>query len=235
MQISQINNYNTSFRSNEHREAAMQRLRELQKQEAERRKKKEADLLRRIESYYPRLDDKKITEVAEFFSNFTFSIQNRSEHKINEFFGDEEDAADSRKNLSPECQANSKMLREEVQKLEVVKDPVEALMVANRMQAFAPAEGIMSDEQQKRFVNGVKTIFSTIVRNADLNNFESEDRNSILDMVQSIEDSNSVCFGIEYRLKRLVDKLNNAKLKISSVPTVQVRHSIKKTATKVKK
>jgi hypothetical protein len=203
----------------------MARLRELERQrQAElARLRAEAELLARIDKYPP-LDDRISTQVAGFLSQFTCAIQNDSEHNIMEFFGDEKTAADLRKGLSSECQADSIKLREMVQSLEEVKDPVKTLIVANRMQKFAPKAGILSDEQHKTFVDGVKELLSTTVRNADLDKFEAEDKASILEMVQKIEDSDSVYFGIEAQLKKLVDKLNKAKLNIGFIPPVQVRN-----------
>lgn len=214
-----------TFQSNPHREREMARLRELERQrQAElARQRAEAELIAKID-HYPSLDDKISTNVAGFLSQFTCAIQNDSEHDIMEFFGDDATAADLRKGLSPECQADSLKLREMVQNLEEVKDPVKTLIVANRMQKFAPKEGILSDNQQKNFVEGVKKTISTIVRNADLDKFEPADKASILEMVQKIENSDSVKFGIEAQLKKLVDKLNKAKLNIGFIPPVQVRN-----------
>ncbi len=215
----------TMFQSNPHREREMARLRELERQrQAEiRRLKAEAELISQIDKYPP-LDDRISTQVAGFLSQFTCAIQNDSEHNIMEFFGDDKTAADLRKGLSPECQADSIKLREMVQNLEEIKDPVKTLIVANRMQKFAPKEGILSGEQQKTFVDGVKELLSTTVRNADLDKFEAEDRASILEMVQKIEDSDSIHFGIEAQLKKLVDKLNQKKLNLGFIPPVKVRN-----------
>jgi hypothetical protein len=223
MNITRISNL--MFQSNPHREREMARLRELERQrQAElARLRAEADLIQRIDRY-PALDDSISTKVAGFLSQFTCAIQNDSEHNIMEFFGDEKTASDLRKDLSPECQADSKKLREMVQNLEEVKDPVRTLIVANRMQKFAPKEGILDKEQQKSFVDGIKEVLSTTIRNADLDKFAPEDKASIIEMVQKIEASDSVKFGIEAQLKKLVDKLNRAKLNIGFIPPVQVKN-----------
>ena len=42
-------------------------------------------------------------------------------------------------------------------------------------------------------------------------------------MVQKVENSDTVDFGIEKQLKALVDKLNSKKLKLGFIPPVQVR------------
>ena len=217
LQISSIN-----FQSNPQREREMERLRELERQRKKLYAKMEENLLNKI-SQYPPLDDKLSTSVAGFLSQFTCAIQNDSEHNIMEFFGDEKTAAELRKGLSAECQADSKKLREMVQNLEEVRDPVKALLVANRMQKFAPKEGILSKEQQKTFVEGVKETIATVVKGCNMDKFAPEDKAAIYEMVQKIESSDSVKFGIEVQLQRLVDKLNKTRLNIGFVPPVQVR------------
>ena len=233
MNISQISIIN--FQSNPQREREMERLRELERQRQKFYAKMEEDLTRRI-AQYPPLDDKLSTNVAAFLSQFTCAIQNDSEHNIMEFFGDEATAAELRKGLSSECQADSKKLREMVQNLEEVKDPVKALIVANRLQKFAPKEGILTQAQHETFVEGVKETISTIVKNSDMEKFAPEDKAAIYEMVQKIEDSKSVKFGIEVQLQKLVDKLNKAKLNIGFIPPVQVKElNIKQVSTILKK
>lgn len=221
--VTKINTIN--FKSNEHREAELRELRRLREErrqmEEQRRQMEEQKLLDRLK--YPELDNQMSTKVAGFLSKFTCAIQNASEHNVMEFFGDEETASNLRKKLSPTCQADSKMLREEVQKMDELKDPVMTLICANRMKKFTPKQGILSEEQHKNFVEGIKKTVSTIVRNSDLDKFEPEDKATILEMVQKVENSDSVDFGIEKQLKALVDKLNAKKLKRGFIPPVQVR------------
>ena len=217
MTITKINAIN--FKSNAHREAE---LRELMRLREQRRQMEEQKLLDRLK--YPELDNPMSTRVAGFLSKFTCAIQNASEHNVMEFFGDEETASNLREKLSPTCQADSKMLREEVQKMEEIKDPVMTLICANRMKKFTPKQGILSEEQHKNFVEGIKKTVSTIVRNSDLDKFEQEDKATILEMVQKVERSDSVDFGIERQLKALVDKLNSKKFKPGFIPPVQVRN-----------
>ena len=119
--------------------------------------------------------------------------------------------------------ANLILGREEVQKMDELKDPVMTLICANRMKKFTPKQGILSEEQHKNLVEGIKKTVSTIVRNSDLDKFEPEEKATILEMVQKIENSDSVEFGIEKQLKALVDKLNSKKLKLGFIPPVQVR------------
>lgn len=208
-----------SFKSNEHREAEMRalaRLKELRRQYLE---KKLIDIMT-----YPELDNPVSTKVAGFLSQFTCAIQNASEHNIMEFFGDNKTAKDLRKHLSAECKADGKKLREELQNLDELKDPVMTLICANRMKKFAPKPGILTEEQHTNFVEGIKKTISTIVRNADLDKFEPEDKAGILEMVQKVESSDSVDFGIEQKLKILVDRLNSKKLKLGFIPPVQVKN-----------
>ena len=199
--VTKMNTIN--FKSNAHREAE---LRELMRLREQRRQMEEQQLLNRIK--YPELDNPMSTKVAGFLSKFTCAIQN---------------ASNLREKLSPTCQADSKMLREEVQKMDELKDPVMTLICANRMKKFTPKQGILSEEQHKNFVEGIKKTVSTIVRNSDLDKFEPEEKATILEMVQKIENSDSVEFGIEKQLKALVDKLNSKKLKLGFIPPVQVR------------
>ena len=223
-----------NFQSYQERERELARLRELTRErehemELERQRyaealrvKQEQELLNRI-SYYPDIDNQMSKKIAGFLSQFTCAIQNNSEHNIMEFFGDEKTAQNLRKNLSSECQADSKQLREEIQKLDELKDPVMTLICANKMKKFAPKEGILTKEQHTNLVEGLKNTVSTIVRNSNLDKFEPEDKAVILEMVQKVEQSNSVDFGIEVKLKMLVDKLNSKKLKHGFIPPVQVK------------
>lgn len=216
MRIQQTNTIN--FTSNRQREAELRELRRLQEQ---RRLLERQNLLQSIS--YPSLDNSMSTQVAGFLSKFTCAIQNASEHNVMEFFGDEQTAQSLRKNLSPECQADSKMLRKEIQTMQELKDPVMMLLSANKMKKFAPKEGILSPDQQHNFIEGLKNTVSTVVRNSDLEKFEPEDKAAILEMVQKVENSTSVNFGIEEKLKVLVDRLNSKKVKIGFIPPVKVR------------
>ncbi len=215
--VTKMNTIN--FKSNAHREAE---LRELMRLREQRRQMEEQKLLERLK--YPELDNQMSTKVAGFLSKFTCAIQNASEHNVMEFFGDEETASNLREKLSPTCQADSKMLREEVQKMDELKDPVMTLICANRMKKFTPKQGILSEEQHKNFVEGIKKTVSTIVRNSDLDKFEPEDKATILEIVQKVESSDTIDFGIEVKLKALVDKLNSKKFKPGFIPPVQVRN-----------
>lgn len=227
MIISRINTIN--FKSNKHREAEMRELarlkefhRQYMKQKLLEQQHMEEELINRIS--YPELDNPMSTKMAGFLSKFTCAIQNASEHNIMEFFGDETTAKNLRKNLSPECQADSEILRKQLQETEELKDPVMTLICANRMKKFVPKKGILTEEQHTNFVEGIKKTISTIVRNADLDKFEPQDKAAILEMVQKVEESDSVNFGIEAKLKTLVDRLNSKKFKPGFIPPVQVKY-----------
>lgn len=229
-----FNNYNQQikFTSNEYREEEMRMARALERKRREQQYelKKQREFDKYIEEFdprlksYPSLDDKISTKVAGFFSQFTTAIQNSSEHDLMEFFGDENTAAKLRENLSPECQADSKSLRREIQNLSEVKDPVMMLISANRLQKFAPKPGILNESQQKNFVKGIKSAISNVVRGADLDKFDSEDKATILEIVQQIEDSDSVKFGIEDKLKALVERLNKKLADLNVIPPTQVKN-----------
>jgi hypothetical protein len=158
------------------------------------------------------IDSPSSKKMAGFLSQFTCAVQNNSEHNIMEFFGDEIQAEELRSKLSPSGQADSISLREELHKFGEITDPVQTLICANKMKNFKPKAGILSGEQQYNLIEGLKNIVSTIIRNSDLSKFEIEDKNAILNMVKQIERSDSVNFGIETKLKQLVDNLNKNSL-----------------------
>ena len=203
------------------------RLKELRRQYMMRQKLLEQqyleeELINRMS--YPELDNPMSTKMAGFLSKFTCAIQNGSEHNLMEFFGDETTAKNLRKNLSPECQADSEILRKQLQETEELKDPVMTLICANRMKKFAPKKGVLTEEQHINFVEGIKKTISTIVRNSDLDKFQPEDKAAIIEMVQKVEESDSVDFGIEQKLKTLIDRLNSKKFKPGFIPPVQVKY-----------
>lgn len=220
MIINKISELN--FKSNRERERELQELRELKRLRRLREQAEAQEQLNHI--LYPDLDNQISTKTAGFFSKFACAIRNSSEHNIMEFIADDKTADKLRKNLSPSCQSDSKMLREEMRTLEEFKDPVMTLICANRMKRFMPKAGILSSEQQINLVEDIKKMISTIVRNADLDKFNPEDKAAILELVQKVESSNSVDFGIEAKLKILVDRLNAKKFKPGFIPPVQVRN-----------
>lgn len=223
MNIMNISSISTlSFKSNPERERELMELRELKRLRQKRMQEETKADLNRV--MYPDLDNQISTKAAGFFSKFTCAIQNASEHNVMEFFADDKTAADLRKHLSPECQKDSKLLREEIKSMEEFTDPVMTLICANRMKRFVPKEGILSKEQQTNLVEGIKNMISAIIRNSNLEKFEPEDKAVILELVQKIENSETVDFGIGTKLKILVDRLNSKKFKTGFIPPVTVRN-----------
>ena len=206
-------------------EARAKRERERQHEEAVQKQRDDVltEMVREIRAY-PDIDNEMSTKMAGFLSQFTCAIQNDSEHNVMEFFGNEETAENLRNNLSSECKHDSIELRNEIQKLDEMKDPVMMLLCANRMNRFVPKKGILSDDQYKRIIDGIKETITTSIMNTDLDKFYAEDRSAILEMVQMIKASDSVDFGISVKLKLLVDKLNKKALKLNFIPPVTVRN-----------
>lgn len=81
---------------------------------------------------------------AQFTLNLASSLTSNSEHKVEEFFGTEEEANKIRKTLRPSCLQNSIEMREALQKLETYADPVDALISANMMTDFIPKDAVMT-------------------------------------------------------------------------------------------
>ena len=206
-------------------EARARRERESQHEEAVQKQRNEvlSEMVKEIKRY-PEVDNEMSTKMAGFFSQFTCAIQNDSEHNVMEFFGNEEIAEALRNKLSNKCKHDSIELRNEIQKLDEMKDPVMMLLCANRMNRFVPKIGILSDAQYKAFIEGIKETITTAIMNTDLDKFYAEDRAAILEMVQIIKGSDSVDFGISVKLKALVDRLNKKALKLNFIPPVTVRN-----------
>lgn len=174
-----INRINTlNFKSNEHREAELRELRRLKEL---RRQYEEEKLIQSMT--YPEIDNQISTKAAGFFSKFTCAIQNASEHNIMEFFGDENTAKDLRKisllNVRLTAKCSEKKFKDGR-----TQRPCDDTYMCKQNEKFAPKQGILSEEQNTNFVEGIKKTISTIVRNSNLDRFEPEDKASILEMVQ---------------------------------------------------
>ena len=185
---------------------------------------------------YPDVDNEFSKKMAGFFSQFTCAIQNNSEHDLQEFFADEETAQELREKLSPECQHDSLELRKEFQEIVETQDAIMMLMCANKMKNFAPKQGLMNDSQYKKYVEGLKNVIDTIIKNTDLTKFEPDEQNGILEMLQMIKGSQTVDFGISVKLKALVEKINKRKLNLGFIPPVQVKNletTVKKNINKI--
>ena len=201
-------------------------------EEAARQKRVGKILEQAIAEYrtYPKIDNELSKKAAAFMTRFTLTIQNHSEHDIKEFFGDEETAQELRKKLSPECQKTSLEFRESVQKLDEAKDPVMMLIAADNMKKFAPKKGLLSEEQQKNLVEGMKETAIYAIRNGDMSQFDEDDKREIEEMVQMIQNSDTVDFGISSKLQALIDKLNDRNNKrppvasfIPPVPVLEIK------------
>ena len=185
---------------------------------------------------YPDVDNEFSKKMAGFFSQFTCAIQNNSEHDLQEFFADEETAQELREKLPPECQHDSLELRKEFQEIVETQDAIMMLMCANKMKNFAPKQGLMNDSQYKKYVEGLKNVIDTVIKNTDLTKFEPDEQNGILEMLQMIKGSQTVDFGISVKLKALVEKINNRKLNLGFIPPVQVKNletTVKKNINKI--
>ena len=185
---------------------------------------------------YPDVDNEFSKKMAGFFSQFTCAIQNNSEHDLQEFFADEETAQELREKLSPECQHDSLELRKEFQEIVETQDAIMMLMCANKMKNFAPKQGLMNDSQYKKYVEGLKNVIDTVIKNTDLTKFEPDEQNGILEMLQMIKGSQTVDFGISVKLKALVEKINKRKLNLGFIPPVQVKNletTVKKNINKI--
>ena len=185
---------------------------------------------------YPDVDNEFSKKMAGFFSQFTCAIQNNSEHDLQEFFADEETAQELREKLSPECQHDSLELRKEFQEIVETQDAIMMLMCANKMKNFAPKQGLMNDSQYKKYVEGLKNVIDTIIKNTNLTKFEPDEQNGILEMLQMIKGSQTVDFGISVKLKALVEKINKRKLNLGFIPPVQVKNletTVKKNINKI--
>lgn len=163
-------------------------------------------------------------KTADYLAMFMLTAQNQSSNDVREFYADEKTAEELRENLTPPCQAKSKALREEFQKLEEIKDPITALITANKMKKFTQVASIVQENENKIFIQGIKDMFSTIIRNADLDKYEPDIKAMILGLVQQIESSDSVDFGIETKLKALIDKVNSKNFKRGFIPPVVVKN-----------
>lgn len=202
-------------------------------EEAKRRaeiERKEAEEMKKITSpvdsitQYPKIDNDISKITAAFFSQFTCAIRNNSEHDVREFFADDKTAEELRRKLSTECQQDSLALRNELKKLDELNDPIMMLMSANRMKNFAPKPGLLTEEQQTKFVEDIKDNILNIIRNQDLSKFTEDEQSDIVEIMQMIKGAKSVDFGISVKLKALVDKINKRKLNVGFIAPVEVKN-----------
>ncbi len=130
--------------------------------------------------------------MAQFLLNFVCSIENDSEHNLDEFFKSEAEAARIRMGLSPECQRNSLEIREEIQSQPVFKDPALTLITAKDMKDFTPVdEEFAADPQYQATINAA-------VEASDKTKFNSSEIGMIKELTQIIEKTKGLDFGAEY-------------------------------------
>lgn len=198
MIISKIQNtqphYNkVSFRSNREHEAMLRALRAAQAEEMKRRFAK----LQELQNY--EIQDRGCFNMAQFLLNFACSIENDSEHSLDEFFKSEIEAAKIRRGLSPECQRNSLEIREEIQAQPVFKDPALTLITAKDMKEFVPTdEEFISDPQYQATIQAAKKAVVDAVEAADKEKFDSFEVGLMEELTNIIKKSTGLDFGAEY-------------------------------------
>lgn len=174
------------------------------------------------------VEDNLSKRTAEYLAMFTLTTQNNSNNDIREFYTDDKTAEQLIEKHDTPCQKKAREIREEFQKLKEVKDPVAALITANKMKKFTQLSEIVGERENSNFIEGIKDTFSTIIRNTNLDNYEPKVKAMILEMVQMIESSKTVDFGLDTKIRKLVDTINSKKLKFGFIPPVQVKQLGKK-------
>ena len=223
MQVLKINNTNfnynrVSFRSNREHEAMLRALRAAQAEEMKRRFAK----LQELQNY--EIKDKGCHNMAQFLLNFVCSIENDSEHSLDEFFKSEAEAARIRQGLSPECQRNSLEIREEIQSQPVFKDPALTLITAKDMKDFTPVdEEFAADPQYQATIKAAKRTIINAVEASDKTKFNSDEIGMMKELTQIIEKTKGLDFGAEYdsTLERLLNSIKSRKQEIERAAAQQ--------------
>lgn len=199
-------NRSVSFKSNREHEAM---LRALKAAEAERMKQRYADL-KALHDY--KIQDQGCHNMAQFMLNFVCSIENDSEHSLDEFFASEIEAAKLRRNLSPECQTNSLEIRQEIQAQPVFRDPALALISAKDMKDFVPQdEEFAADKMFVDTINAAKRSFVLVVNESDKSKFNDSEIGMMKELTQIIQKSKGLDFSQEYDslLEKLLNSIKN--------------------------
>lgn len=196
-----------AFKSNEAQEAMQRALRQAAIEQM-RQKYQNLDELLNYE-----IHDTGCHNMAQFTLNFACSIENDSEHSLDEFFKSELEAAALRKKLSPACQKNSIEMRAEIQKQPVFKDPALALISAKEMKEFIPEEGMLDSKEIKSTIDAAKKAYIDAIKNADKTKFSEYEKTLIGTLTSMIETSTGIDFGKEYDqiLKSLLDSIKSRK------------------------
>lgn len=257
MKISNIKATKISFGSYEHREYALERLREQQERERqrqlelerkrieERRLKEDISKLKQeisIMSKYRGLTEPLCDEMAAVMLNFSCSMMMESEHDLREFFGTEEQAKIIRQNLTPECQKLSIEMREAINKTQMSSDPIFGLITVNRLKDYMPEDGILTDEQYNSISENTKFACTELIKNSNLSDFDDTDKSTIAQLIETVENTDGLNFGKEYddKLQKLIDKanqkyktkLNNSEYTKTFIPPVAVRYNEEELAVK---
>lgn len=200
-----------SFRSSREHEAMLRALREAEAEEMKRR------FARLNELHDYRIQDQGCHKMAQFLLNFVCTIENDSEHSLDEFFNSEIEAARLRQNLSPECQKVSLELREEIQTQPVFKDPALTLIAAKDMKDYVPVDEEFSNSKEfQQTLDSAKKSIITAVKTADKSKFDKAEIGFIDELTQIIEKTKGIDFGTEYdsTLERLLNSIKSRKQKI---------------------
>lgn len=196
-----------TFKSNEAQEAMQRALRQTAIAQMQQKYQNLDELL----NY--EIHDTGCHNMAQFTLNFACSIENDSEHSLEEFFKSELEAAELRKKLSPECQKKSIEMRAEIQKQPVFKDPTLALISAKEMKEFIPPEGMLDSEEMKLTVNAAKKAYVYAIKVADKTKFSEYEKTLIGTLTSMIENAKGLDFSKEYDqiLKSLLDSIKSRK------------------------
>lgn len=215
------NNYNKSgisFRSNREHEAMLRALRAAQ---AEEMKRKFAEL-EKLHNY--KIQEQGCHNMAQFILNFACSIENDSEHSLDEFFKSEVEAARIRSGLSPECQRNSLEIREEIQSQPVFKDPALTLITAKDMKDFVPEDNeFTQNEEYRKTIAAAKKSLVDAVEAADKTKFDAVEIGMINELTQIIKQTKGLDFGAKYDelLEKLIKSVNSRKQEMERVALKQ--------------
>lgn len=204
-------NIRPSFRSNREHEAMLRALRAAQAEEMKRR------FARLNELHDYKISDAGCHNMAQFLLNFVCSIENDSEHNLDEFFLSEVEAAKIRQGLSPECQRNSLEIRNEIQSQPVFKDPALTLITAKDMKDFVPQdEEFLANQAYQDTINAAKRTIIKSVQASDKSKFDKTEIGLMDELTQIIEKTKGLDFGTEYdkTLEKLLDSIKSRKQKM---------------------
>jgi hypothetical protein len=208
MQVNKINFSYTQKPSFKSHRAHEQALAELKRQSELAQERKVC--IQRLANY--ELQEPYCDDMSQFLLNFVCSIENESEHSLDEFFDSEFEASKQRAKLSPECQKRSLEIREAIQSQPVVKDAVFTLITANNMKDYEPQDKeFVQMEEYKKTVDSVKKTLVKIVKNSDTTKFDEKEKGLIQKLTDMISSSAGLNFGEEYEetLKTLLNSLKS--------------------------